>query len=74
MHEFYRVVGKDKEYAEIERAFAYGMGLNRQGKKPLMPFREQWRTYFHDRELRRILNVLVERKAKSICGDRDPCF
>ena len=40
MFEFYRHVGKDKEYEQVERAFTYGMGLNRQAKRPMMSFRD----------------------------------
>jgi len=72
MLDFYRVIGKDKEQKQIERAFTYGIGLNRTGKKPHMSFREQWKVYFHERELRRILEILRKRKGNSVCGIRDP--
>ena len=29
MFEFYRHAGQDREYEQVERAFTYGMGLNR---------------------------------------------
>ena len=40
----------------------------------MITFRDQWRIYFHERELRRILKLQLTRKGNSICGDRDERF
>ena len=55
----------------MEKAFTYGLALNRQGIKPITSKRDRMKQYFEDMELARVLRILTHRKANSVCGDRD---
>ena len=72
--EFDRAMGNDNEQKQMEKAFTYGMALNRQGLKPIKSIREVMREHFEMMEHRRLLYTLRFRKGNSVCGEREPCI
>ena len=72
--EFDRAMGNDSEQKQMEKAFTYGMALNRQGLKPIKSIREVMREHFELMEHRRLLYTLRFRKGNSVCGEREPCI
>ena len=58
----------------MEKAFTYGLKLNRQGLTPITTQRERMFKFFQDKEMRRLLWVLRTKKGRSVCGNRDGNF
>ena len=60
----------DQQWEEVQRAFTYGIPLNRTGADR-KTWIQQYQDRFERRELNRRIKLLNERKASSVCGDRD---